>query len=161
MTDRISVRAADTEDLEALLPLFEAYRAFYRREPDPNAAREFLRERLARVDSVILIAVDDASNRAGVGFVQMYPTFSSLRMARALILNDLYVTESYRRRGVARQLMEAARAFAEMSGAVSLSLETAMDNTKARALYESLGYELEQGFLQYSLNTGQRGRTNS
>ena len=106
---------------------------------------------------MILIAVDDAAKEggAGVGFVQMYPTFSSLRMARALILNDLYVANAYRRQGVARRLMEAARAFAQVSGATSLSLETAMDNARARALYESLGYELEQGFLQYSLNMSQ------
>jgi ribosomal protein S18 acetylase RimI-like enzyme len=72
-------------------------------------------------------------------------------MARALILNDLYVTEPYRRRGVARQLMEGARAFAEISGAVSLSLETARDNAKARALYESLGYVRDEVFLTYAL----------
>jgi ribosomal protein S18 acetylase RimI-like enzyme len=149
----IQVRAAGIADLELLVPLFEAYRAFYRRDPDEDAARKFLRERLVGGDSAILIAVDDASNGAGVGFVQLYPTFSSLRMTRTLILNDLYVAEPYRRAGVARRLLEAARMFAELSGAASLSLETASDNTKARALYESLGYQLEQGFLQYSLTT--------
>jgi ribosomal protein S18 acetylase RimI-like enzyme len=85
--------------------------------------------------------------------VQLYPVFSSLRMARALILNDLYVAEEHRRAGVARKLMEAAKAFAQISGAVSLSLETATDNAKARALYESLGYQLDAGFLNYSLVT--------
>jgi ribosomal protein S18 acetylase RimI-like enzyme len=152
MRKRISVRAAEPRDLDALVPLFEAYRAFYRREPDENAARAFLRDRLTLLDSVVLIA-EVESEGVACGFVQLYPVFSSLRMARALILNDLYVAEEYRRAGVARKLMEAAKAFALISGAVSLSLETAPDNAKARALYESLGYQLDAGFLNYSLVT--------
>ena len=147
----INVRAATVGDLEALVPLFEGYRAFYRYAPDTSAARVFLRDRLGHSDSVILVAIDDEANGAAVGFVQLYPTFSSLKMARALILNDLFVTEPYRRRGVARQLMDAARVFAEISGAVSLSLETARDNAKARSLYEGLGYARDETFLTYTL----------
>ena len=152
MTTAINVRAADLSDLDALVPLFEGYRAFYKRDANQSAAREFLRQRLTRVDSVILIAEDEGSGRA-VGFVQLYPVFSSLQMGRALILNDLFVAEEHRRGGVARKLMEAARVFAHMSGALSLSLETAEDNAKARALYESLGYTQDRGFLHYTLST--------
>jgi ribosomal protein S18 acetylase RimI-like enzyme len=149
---RISVRAAEPKDLDQLVPLFEGYRAFYKCAPDEHAAREFLRDRLTSSDSVILMAEDESAGGA-VGFVQLYPTFSSLQMGRALILNDLFVAETHRRSGAARKLMEAARMFAEISGAVSLSLETAPDNAKARALYESLGYALEDGFLHYTLKT--------
>ena len=148
----ISVRAATSGDLDLLVPLFEGYRAFYRCAPDTAGARRFLRDRLNASDSVILIAIDDRT-AAAIGFVQLYPTFSSLRMARALILNDLYVSEAHRRHGVARRLMDAARSFAEISGVVSLSLETAHDNAKARALYESLGYERDETFLSYALRT--------
>jgi ribosomal protein S18 acetylase RimI-like enzyme len=151
MTDTIAVRAATLTDLDALVPVFEGYRAFYGCEPREAAAREFLRERLTRTDSVILVATDVDGSL--VGFVQLYPTFSSLRMARALILNDLYVAQPSRGRGVARRLMHAARTFAEMSGAVSLSLETSKDNEPARALYESLGYRVDTEFLQYALDT--------
>jgi GNAT superfamily N-acetyltransferase len=136
MRKRISVRAAEPRDLDALVPLFEAYRAFYHREPDENAAREFLRERLTLLDSVVLIA-EVESEGAACGFVQLYPVFSSLRMARALILNDLYVAEEYRRAGVARKLMEAAKAFALISGAVSLSLELQTTRRRARCTSRS------------------------
>jgi ribosomal protein S18 acetylase RimI-like enzyme len=153
----MTVRAAMLSDLDALVPLFEGYRAFYECEPNDNGARAFLRDRLTKVDSVIFIAEDESTGRA-VGFVQLYPTFSSLRMGRALVLNDLYVAASHRGAGVARKLMEAARAFAEMSGVTSLSLETADDNVKARALYESLGYTIERGFLHYALDTRRQSR---
>jgi ribosomal protein S18 acetylase RimI-like enzyme len=154
MPHRLHVRAATSADVDALVPLFEAYRAFYERAPDARSARDFLRHRLERGDSTILLAVDDAADARAVGFVQLYPVFSSLRMAPALILNDLFVDPSTRRLGVARLLMDAACAFARKSGAVSLQLETAQDNSRARALYESLGYRVEEGFLHYTLDVG-------
>ena len=85
------------------------------------------------------------------GLVLTGTEVKSLRMGRALVLNDLYVAEPYRRAGVARRLMDAARLFAEMSGAVAVTLETQRDNARARALYDSLGYRAEDEFLTYSL----------
>src|SRR5436190_845039 len=150
MSDSIAVRPATTEDLEPLAALFEQYRAFYHCSADARRAREFLGERLRNTDSVILVAADDG-RRTLAGFTQLYPTFSSLRMGRALVLNDLYVAEPYRRAGVARRLMDAARLFAEMSGAVAVTLEKQRDNARARALYDALGYRAEDEFLTYSL----------
>ena len=152
MQQRIRVRVATSADVDQLVPLFEAYRAFYQRPADEHTARRFLERRLQNGDSAILLAVDgDEADRA-VGFIQLYPVYSSLRMARALILNDLFVDPGHRRLGVARSLMNAARDFARSAGAVSLSLETARDNATARALYESLGWAHDETFLQYTLD---------
>ena len=153
MRDSITVRAAASSDVDALAQLFEQYRAFYECEPNASRAREFIAERLRNTDSVILVAEDSRSGSLA-GFTQLYPTFSSLRMGRALILNDLFVAEAYRRSGVARRLMHAAQLFAQMSGAVALSLETQRANASARALYESLGYHAEEDFVTYSLSVG-------
>ena len=150
MSDSIAVRAAIPNDVDALAPLFEQYRAFYHCTPDATRARAFIADRLRNADSAILVAEDTRSGSLA-GFTQLYPIFSSLRMGRALVLNDLYVAEAYRRHGVARRLMDAARLFAEMSGAVALSLETQVDNTKARALYDSLGWHAEEEFVTYSI----------
>jgi ribosomal protein S18 acetylase RimI-like enzyme len=147
----IPVRRAQPEDLKLLLPLFEAYRDFYKCASDPRAARDFLADRLKRGDSVVFIALDETA-AAGAGFVQLYPVFSSLQMRRAWILNDLFVAPAYRRHRVAQRLMEAARALALETRAATIVLETAPDNHAARRLYESLGYRLEQSFLQYVLD---------
>jgi ribosomal protein S18 acetylase RimI-like enzyme len=152
MKDIISVRAATAADVDAVVQLFEAYRAFYELPPDAARAQAFVQERLERGDSAILVAVDARGDV--VGFVQLYSTFSSLRMGRALVLNDLFVHPAARRKGVARKLMEAARVFAQMSGAVAISLETQRDNAKARALYDSLGWHAEEDFVTYALTLG-------
>lgn len=145
-----AVLRATLADLDDLAMLFDAYRVFYRKPSDPATAREFLRERIARDDSVIFLARDDA-DRAALGFTQLYPSFSSVSARRLWILNDLYVAESARRRGVARALMESARKYAMQTGALRLVLATAKDNAQAQALYESLGYAREEGMFEYAL----------
>jgi ribosomal protein S18 acetylase RimI-like enzyme len=145
----MTVEHASAPDLDMLVTLFEGYRAFYGCKPDANAARDFLSQRIANADSTILLAKDGPR---AVGFVQLYPVFSSLQLKRAWILNDLFVDPDYRGHGVARALMAAARQLAHETRSASLSLETAHDNAPARALYESLGYRVDQGFLHYELS---------
>ncbi|HEY2347041.1 MAG TPA: GNAT family N-acetyltransferase [Xanthomonadaceae bacterium] len=133
----VQVRRADANDLDTLARLFDAYRQFYEQAGDVDGARAFLAERIAREESVLLIAERDTQ---AVGFVQLYPIFSSVRMGRVWTLNDLYVAGSARRSGVARALLDAATAFARDSGALGLQLETGTGNHNAQALYRSAGW---------------------
>ena len=120
-----------------------------------DAARRFLSDRLKNDESVIF-AARLAETDALVGFTQLYPTFSSVRMRRVWTLNDLFVAESARGNGVARALMEAAQAFATSTGAVALELATERDNTVAQALYDSLGYERVEEYLHFTLTLKDR-----
>ena len=47
--------------------------------------------------------------------------------------------------------METAREFCEGTGASRIDLSTAVTNTTAQALYESLGYQRDDEFYGYSL----------
>lgn len=152
MTDPRIVRA-DLSHLDGLTTLFDGYRQFYRKPSDPDAARAFLKERMELDESVIFVASLPESGGL-VGFTQLYPFFSSVRMRRLWILNDLFVAEDARQRGVARALMEAARAFASSTGAASLELATEITNTSAQALYEDLGYARDDEFYHYALTLG-------
>lgn len=143
------VRRATLADLDRVGPLFDAYRQFYGQAPDPERAQAWLHERLARNEAVVLLAERDAR---AVGFTQLYPMFSSVRLARIWILNDLYVDASARRGGVARALLDAAAAFAREDGAARLMLETNRDNLAARALYRAAGWS-EDDSQWYSLET--------
>lgn len=137
MSGALRVRQAGLADVDRLAPLFDAYRGFYGQAGDPALAARFLRERLAHGESFVLLA-----ERGGeaVGFVQLYPLFSSVRARRILVLNDLYVAEPARRGGVAQALLREAEAFAREAGALRLALETGEDNRAAQRLYEKLGW---------------------
>ena len=144
----LSIRRAGQDDVDQLAPLFDAYRQFYQQPGDLPRARDFLRERLERDESTVLIAEHDGTM---VGFTQLYPMFSSVRTARIWILNDLYVAERARRSNVARGLLDAAARFAREKGAARLMLETGRDNAPARALYQAAGWS-EDDSQWYSLS---------
>lgn len=133
----ISTHRAGPADLDALALLFDAYRQFYAQPSDLPRARQWLRDRLRFGESVVLVAARDGK---AVGFVQLYPMYSSVRTARTWILNDLYVDATARRGGVARTLLDAAADFAREDGAAGISLETTRDNAPARALYRAAGW---------------------
>ena len=145
----MKIRQATVEDLDVVTALFEAYREFYRRAPDSQAAREFLGSRLQEKDSVIFLAMDGPK---AIGFAQLYPSFSSLWMRRIWVLNDLFVSPEARGRAVGREIVLECQKFAKGTGAKGLTLKTATDNLKAQKLYESLGWLRETDFCSYDLN---------
>ncbi len=144
----LEIVSATPADVGEVAPLFDAYRQFYQRPPDLEAARRFLFARLSKGESVLFLARQDGRL---VGFVQLYPVFSSVALARQWILNDLYVVPDARKLGVGRALVERSRELAEATRANCLTLETAADNLPAQRLYENLGWKQEQEFFRYYL----------
>ena len=143
-----TIRQATIDDVEQLVPLFDAYRQFYGRTSDVAAARTFLLARFANRESTLFIA---HQGEMAIGFAQLYPSFSSVSLARIFILNDLFVQEQARRTGVASSLLSAAATFAVSLGAVRLSLSTALTNDAAQALYRSAGWKRDEQFCVYHL----------
>jgi len=146
MTNLVAVRQATVADLDLVVPLFDAYRQFYRLASDPEGARQFLLERFAHSQSVIFLALD---GDAAIGFTQLYSSFSSGAMARISVLNDLFVAPEARRRGVGSALLEAAAEYGQRVGAVRLALSTELNNTTAQALYERGGWKRDTVFCVY------------
>lgn len=144
----IKIRLATIKDLDSIVPLFNAYRQFYKQKSDLKLAKKFISERLKNKESIIFLAF---LNKQPVGFVQLYPSFSSLAAQRTLILNDLFVIDEARKLGAGNALMNAAKKYAIKIKAKRLGLSTAKNNIKAKSLYESLGYRIEQSYDSYSL----------
>jgi len=141
-------------DVPRIAPLFDAYRQFYKKPSDLPAAEVFLRERLTRGESTILLVLaHDPRTRTDTpaGFTQLYPSFSSVGLAPILILNDLFVVPEFRRHGVARLLMDAATSLARQRQCQRLVLLTEHTNTPAQKLYESLGWKRDETYARYTL----------
>jgi ribosomal protein S18 acetylase RimI-like enzyme len=143
-----SIVRAGHKHLDILAPLFNAYRIFYEQEDDLEACRVYLWERLSNLESVVFLALE---GEQGLGFTQLYPSFTSVRLKRLWILYDLFVIPEVRRQGTGRALMDRAKEFAQATGAARLELSTAIDNRPAQALYESLGFIRDEEFFQYAL----------
>ena len=148
MTPTLRVERAGSAQLDAAAALFQGYLRFYGKSHDEARSRAFVAARLEQRDSVFLLAWDGPR---AVGFIQLYPAYASLSLAPSWILNDLYVEADIRGQGVATLLMGAARQLAVRNGAAEIFLQTARDNDQARALYERLGYAVDEEFLVYTL----------
>ena len=140
------IQRATINDLNSLTELFDSYRIFYKQESNLEGAKSFLKERLVNDESVVFIAYDETNP---VGFVQLYPTFSSVSMKRSWVLNDLYVNASARKKGFGEKLIKKAIKFAEETGAKGVSLETGHDNVTAQSLYEKIGFKKESNYFYY------------
>lgn len=145
----MDVFQAGFEHLEAVAKLFDQYRVFYQAPSDFEAAKIFINKRFQENSSTIFIVCYD--NKI-VGFTQLFPTFSSVSMKRVWILNDLFVEEVYRNKGMAGLLLDAAAEFAKATDATRIILSTQASNTPAQSLYESRGYRRDKAFYHYTLS---------
>ncbi len=145
---KLKIRRAEIGDLEQLSGLFDDYRIFYGKRSDREGAKAFLFDRLRYEESMVFVAV--SAGDVLVGFVQLYPLFSSTRMAKLWLLNDLYVELRYRGKGVATQLIEASKQLCRQTGSCGLLLETAKDNFPANELYLATGFNLDVDHHYYT-----------
>ncbi|WP_336718574.1 GNAT family N-acetyltransferase [Chryseobacterium mucoviscidosis] len=144
-------RKAQLADVQQLAELFDQYRIFYHKDSDITAAKKFLTERIENNDSEIFVAENEGKL---VGFVQLYPLFSSTRMKRYWLLNDLYVNENYRGKGFSKQLIEASKELAKSTDAAGILLETGKSNDIGNKLYPSCGFEIydEVNFYEWKIS---------
>jgi ribosomal protein S18 acetylase RimI-like enzyme len=143
----VTIRRADSSDLERLLPLAAGYREFYERRPDPAGERAFFERHLRDGSSVLFIAEEEGEV---IGFTQLFASFSTVHLGPSFVLEDVYVIPNARNRGVGGALLDAALAFARENGAVGMSLETAATNQTAQRTYERCGWHREQRFVKYN-----------
>lgn len=143
------IKKATLEDLDACTLLFDKYMVFYNKPSDLDKHRSFLQERISRNEATVFLAFE---SEKPVGFTLVYPTFSSVRLSKILILNDLYVEKDERKNGIGEKLIQKVIELAHQSNADLVRLRTANDNFTAQGLYEKLNFLKDEKFLTYDLS---------
>ena len=127
------------EDLDQLNELFDQYRKFYGKESDIAKSRAFLKDRILNNESEIFLAKE---GNIYTGFVQLFPLFSSTRLKKFWLLNDLFVHPDHRGKGISKALIERAKQLCRDTKACGMYLETGKENIIGNSLYPSSGFEL-------------------
>jgi GNAT superfamily N-acetyltransferase len=126
------------EEFEQLLPLIAAYQRFYEvEEIDEERNRTFFRRFLGPSQDGLLLGA--RSEGRLVGYACLYWHFSSLEACESVLMNDLFVAEEARGKGVGRALIEATAEVARERGVPFVEWSTAPDNETAQRLYDSTG----------------------
>jgi ribosomal protein S18 acetylase RimI-like enzyme len=149
----VSIRAAIEADVPALRSLMRAYCDFYGADPPHSGLEEMARALIAEPDDQGILLVATQGEGEVVGFAACGWKWSSLRGARIVVLEDLYVAERARGRRHADQLIEAVAKIARRHGAPVVSWLTAPDNRRAQAVYDRVGANPEP-HIEYELELG-------
>ena len=134
----MNIREAKKSDLDQLSILFDSYRVFYGKESNIDISKNFLESRLSNKDSEVFICEFD---NILIGFVQLYPLFSSTRVSKYWLLNDLFVDSKYRGKGYSKLLIDKAKELVKDSNACGMMLETEKSNKIGNNLYPKTGFE--------------------
>ncbi|HEY8083490.1 MAG TPA: GNAT family N-acetyltransferase [Solirubrobacterales bacterium] len=150
MTGDVRVEPVSIEQLGVLLPMIANYQRFYEAtDIDDNRNRAFFSRFVAPSDDGMLLG----AWREGqlVGYACLYWHFTSLVPAETVLMNDLYVEEGSRGKGIGRALIDASAAVTRDRGAHHLEWATAPDNLAAQRLYDSTGAE-RTTWIEYELD---------
>jgi len=142
------LRFATVEDIELLLQLIRELAA-YEKAPEAVVATEDDLRRHGfgpepRFEALLAFFDDEPA-----GFALFYPDFSTWRGRPGLFLEDLYVREWARGRGVGRRLMTRLAALAVERDWPTLRFNV-LDWNPARGFYRRLGIERRNEWLPYS-----------
>jgi GNAT superfamily N-acetyltransferase len=148
LADGVEVRPARPEEVSELLPLMRAYCDFYESSPTDEGLVEMAGTLIADPEQGALF-IARAGGRA-VGYATLGWMWSMLRGARMGYLEDLFVAEEARGKGVADALIEMCADRCRERGMPSLGWLTAPDNHRAQAVYNRIGGESE-AMVEYDL----------
>lgn len=119
-----------------------------------DAEAEFVRNRIESDSFEVVVAVDSSDEKTADGDIATtdgsLAGFVSTERDEApgvfdrpdrLLVCDLYVRERYRGDGLARELVAEAADRAAVGDCPEVALDVDVDNERARAFYEKLGFE--------------------
>lgn len=134
------IRALQKEDRELFLELSERfYHSAAVLHPIPRAFHEDAFGEIVGGSPFAAGYILEANGRP-VGLALTATSYSRESGGKVLWLEELYILEEYRSRGLGREFFAFAEEYARQNGYARIRLEVEEENVRARSLYERLGY---------------------
>ena len=142
------VREFSEKYIDEAVELIDEYRSYYGFNRDHDKTKQFIVDLVEKRENKLFLAIDEVTDSV-MGFVNLYPCYSTLALKRLWILNDIGVGRMYRGQGVSKALIEKVISFARETGAVRIELKTDKANQRALALYKSIGFQIDNDNVYY------------
>jgi GNAT superfamily N-acetyltransferase len=141
------VRAIERTDRARWAPLWRAYLDFYRAQQSDEVANATFARIFDPLEPVHALVAERGDQL--IGFAHYLFQRSTWLLNSQCYLQDLYVSEAIRSRGVGRALIAAVVGAAREAGATRVFWNTQETNAVARRLYDAVGERT--GFIQYRI----------
>jgi GNAT superfamily N-acetyltransferase len=149
MAFEVRIEPISAQQIDLLLPLIAAYQRFYEAENvDDERNRAFFSRFIAPSEDGMLLGAWQGEGL--VGYACLYWHFTSLIPAETVLMNDLFIAEDQRGKGIGRALIDASTQVTRERGAHHLEWATAPGNVTAQRLYDSTGAERSE-WVEYEL----------
>lgn len=145
----LTLRMATADDAEVLNEMIAAF-ASYERLPTASTV-DSLRAELSRPDRVFEAVIAFLDGRA-VGFAVFFHTYATFIAKRGLYLEDIYVREEFRNKGVATALLKHVAQVAVERNLGRVEFTVLLWNTVAIEFFETLGATPNSAWTTYRLS---------
>ncbi|MCU7494913.1 MAG: GNAT family N-acetyltransferase [Ignavibacteria bacterium] len=133
---------AELKDLETILGLMQEFYEIEHLNFDPHFARKSLKELLS-FESFGMTHIIYACNEIS-GYVVTTNCYSLEFHGRFALIDELYLRQDYRGRGIARSALEELEEICRKNGIHAVRLEVARTNIHARNVYLKAGFKAEE-----------------
>jgi len=142
----VTLHSVGLDDPRATALWAEQQAELFARYGEPDADADFALTMPPDALVTSLLAVDEGGSPVGTGLLRWSPFDSGAGSAE---VKRLYVRPDARGKGLSRVIMAGLEEAAARAGAVSIVLETGVEQPEALDLYTALGYERIQPYGEY------------
>lgn len=130
--------------------------ALFEKAPEAvvNTEAAMLKDGFSKNPLYKVIIAEAADTNEVIGMALYYTAYSTWK-GKMLFLDDLIVTESYRRYGIGRKLINEFLLDAKQQGVNQVRWQVLDWNTNAIAFYKSLGVEMDAEWITVKMNKDQ------
>ncbi|HUV71918.1 MAG TPA: GNAT family N-acetyltransferase [Clostridia bacterium] len=146
----MEIRKAITEDYAQLCLLFKEVDEIHRRAlPDvfrkvkgPARPKAYF-EKIFTDENTVIFVAEEKGDLLGLVhiFIQEVRSVPILRPRKLAVIDNLVVKKEFRKKGIGKQLMKEAEAWAKNKKASLIELNVWEFNQKARTFYQKIGFE--------------------
>jgi GNAT superfamily N-acetyltransferase len=147
--NEVTIRSAVAADAATLVAMVRELAEYEREGPKARATVEdFLRDGFGPIPRFEAILAEEAGQP--IGFALFYANYSTWDGRPSLFVEDLFVRESARKRGLGRRLLARLAAIAAARGWSRMFLNV-LDWNPARDFYRRVGFAQRREWLLYHL----------
>ena len=151
------IRHGDEADVEGMFRLVRELALFERAPEQVVNTEHILKKDGFGKHSVYKVIVAEAADTGDIIGMALYYTAYSTWKGKMFFLDDLVVTEKYRRYGIGRRLMNEFLREARDVGVEQVRWQVLEWNEPAIAFYKSLGAEMDAEWITCKMSKGEIG----